>query len=83
MEGAGLHIWSNLGFRVLLKDTSAHGLEESGIANLTINRQPSLCPLSHTDNQEGTFFQIRPFVFLLSLPHDLASLSNCGSRQRK
>ncbi|XP_062314959.1 nuclear receptor subfamily 4 group A member 1 [Osmerus eperlanus] len=46
MQGAGLPIGSNLGFRVLLKDTSAHDLGGVGdrTANLAINRQPSLPP---------------------------------------
>ena len=46
MHGAALPIRSTLGFRVLLKDTSAHGLGGIGdrTANLAINRQPSLPP---------------------------------------
>ena len=46
MQGAGLPIGSNLGFRVLLKDTSAHGLGGVGdrTANLEINRRLSLPP---------------------------------------
>ena len=46
VQEAGLHIWSNLGFRVLLKDTSAHGLGGVGdrTANLAVNRRPSLPP---------------------------------------
>ena len=46
MQGAALPIGSNVGFRVLLKDTSAHGLGVVGdrTANLAINRRPSLPP---------------------------------------
>ena len=36
MQGAALPIRSNLGFRVLLKDTSAHAWEESGIEPPTL-----------------------------------------------
>ena len=46
MQGATLPIESNLGFRALLTDTSAHGLGGVGdrTTNLAINRRPSLPP---------------------------------------
>ena len=49
VQSVGLPIWSNLGFRVLLKDTSAHGLGGVGdrTANLVIITDDPLYPLSH------------------------------------
>ena len=46
VQGAGLPIGSNLGFRVLLKDTSSHDLGGVGdrTANLAINRRPTVPP---------------------------------------
>ena len=58
MQGAALPIGNNLGLRVLLKDTSVHGLGGVGdwTTNLAINRRPSLPPEPQPPQNDGTAF---------------------------
>ena len=90
MQGAALPIGSNLGFRALLKDTSAHGLGGVGdrTANLVINRRPPLPRATAApQTQTCTHLVTNTTNVVLQVPSEVSStvhshhLGDCSHRE--